>query len=129
MKTRIVHPTEAATSATKDTGHQTLCSKKITRFADKGDFGTSSSTVTGSSAVVTTACNRAFGEVILKTKTGWLIGPDGKETKTVLFADRGSHRTWILDSISKVLQLRRNMVENIATGVFREKKERPVVPN
>jgi hypothetical protein len=75
--------------------HQTLCSKKITRFADKGATGTSISTATGSSAVLTTACNSAFGEVILKTawyrwKTVWLIGPDGKETKTILFVDRGS---------------------------------------
>jgi hypothetical protein len=29
---------------------------------------------------------------------------------------------------SKELQLRRKMVENIATRVFRKKKERPVVP-
>jgi hypothetical protein len=65
--------------------HQTLCSKKITRFAEKGATGPSSSTATGSSAVVTTACNSAFGEVILKTATVWLIGPDGKETKTILF--------------------------------------------
>ena len=70
-------------------------------------------------AVVTTACNSAFGELILKTATIWLIGPDWKETKAVMFVDRGSHRTWILESISKELQLRRNMVENRNKSVWR----------
>ena len=104
--------------------HETLCSKNITRFADKGATGTNSSTAIGSLAVVTTACNSAFGEVILKTATAWLIGPDGKETKTILFVDRESHRTWIIESISKELQLRRNIGRKYShNSVWREERE------
>ncbi len=55
--------------------HQTPCSKNIT-FSEKGATGTSNSTETGSSAIVTTACTSAFGEVILKTATVWVIGPE-----------------------------------------------------
>jgi len=55
--------------------------------------------VTGSAATVTTACASIFGNIMLKTATVFVIGPDGRETKTILFADKGSHRSWVLKSI------------------------------
>ena len=58
----------------------------------------------------------------------WVIGPDGKETKTILFVDKVSHRSCISDSIWEKLNLKRNKIENIATRVFKEEKEIPAEP-
>ena len=52
-----------------------------------------------------------------------MIGPDGKETKTILFVDKGSHRSWVLNSISSTLKLKQNKIENISTRVFKKEKE------
>ena len=73
--------------------------KKETRFADPEGAGTSSSTVKGSAATVTTACASIFDNIMLKTATVFVIGPDGRETKTILFADNGSHSSWVIKYI------------------------------
>jgi hypothetical protein len=64
---------------------------------------------------------------MLKTATVYVIGPDGRETKTILFADRGSHRSWVLNSISKDLKLKRKQVEKLSVRRFQQEVESPPV--
>ncbi|XP_046445140.1 uncharacterized protein LOC124194797 [Daphnia pulex] len=73
----------------------------------------------------TTACASSFGEVILKTATVYITGPNGKQIRAILFLDDGSHRTWIKRQISKELQLKIIQVEQIATRAFRQTEAPP----
>jgi hypothetical protein len=82
--------------------HTALCERKDTRFSDASGAGATSSTVSGNAATITTACASIFGDIVLKTATVFVIGPDGREKKTILFADKGSHRTWVLKSSSRL---------------------------
>jgi hypothetical protein len=47
------------------------------------------------------------------------------ETKTILFVDKGSHRSWVLQSISKYLSLKQKKVENLSIRVFLQEEENP----
>ena len=117
--------------------HTALCDKKETRFTNSTGAGTSSSTAsgagpssstaTGSAITITIACSNIFGNIMLKTATVYVIGPDGRETKTILFADRGSHRSWVLNSISKDLKLKRKQVEKLSVRRFQQEVESPPV--
>jgi hypothetical protein len=113
--------------------HTALCDKKETRFANSTGAGTSSSTAfgagpssstaTGSAATVTTACASIFGNIILKTATAYVIGPDGREIKTILFADKGSHRSWVLNLIPENLNLKCKQVEKLSVRRFQQEEE------
>ncbi len=61
----------------------------------------------------------------MKTATVFVIGPDGRETKTILFADKRSQRLWVLKSISKDLNLKQKQVENLSIRVFQQEEENP----
>jgi hypothetical protein len=74
--------------------------------------------VSGNAATITTACESIFGDIMLKTATVFVIGPDGREKKPILFADKGSHRTWVLKSISEDLNLEKKQVESLSVRVF-----------
>ena len=54
-----------------------------------------------------------------------MIGPDGRETKTILFADRESHRSWVLNSISKNLKLKFKQVKKLSVNIFQQEEESP----
>jgi len=73
----------------------------------------------------TTACASSFGEIILKTATVYILGPNGNQTRAILFLDEGSHRTWIKRQISRNLKLKVIEIEQIATRGFRQTKAPP----
>jgi hypothetical protein len=98
-----------------------LCAEKDTRFGSLTIIP--SKPVAGSSS--TTACASSFGEVILKTATVYITGPNGKQIRAILFLDDGSHRTWIKRQISKELQLKIIQVEQITTRAFRQTEAPP----
>ncbi len=98
-----------------------------TALCDKGDVRVSKSTssasiVAGNSVSTTTACASSFGQLMLKTATVIVSGPDGTESRAILFADDGSHRSWVLKSLSSQLKLKTVAVENISTRVFKKKE-------
>ena len=64
-------------------------------------------------------------EIILKTATVYILGPNGKQIRAILFLDDGSHRTWIKRQISRELQLKIIQVEQIATRAFRQTEAPP----
>jgi hypothetical protein len=101
--------------------HTSLCAEKDTRFGSLTIIP--SKPVAGSSS--TTACASSFGEVILKTATVYITGPNGKQIRAILFLDDGSHRTWIKRQISKELQLKIIQVEQITTRAFRQTEAPP----
>ncbi|KZS04138.1 Uncharacterized protein APZ42_032965 [Daphnia magna] len=47
---------------------------------------------------------------------------NGSETRAILFADDGSHRSWVLKSLISPLKLKTVAVENISTRVFKKKE-------
>jgi hypothetical protein len=59
---------------------------------------------------------------MLKTVTVIISGQDGNETRAILFADDGSHRSWVLKSLSSQLNSKTVAVENISTRVFKKKE-------
>jgi len=59
---------------------------------------------------------------MFKTATVIVSGPDGDETRAILFADDGSHRSWVLKALSSQLKLKTVAVENISTRVFKKKE-------
>ena len=68
-----------------------------TALGDKGDVrvskpSSSASVVAGNSVSATTACASSFGQLMLKTATVIVNGPNGNETSAILFADDGSRR-------------------------------------
>jgi hypothetical protein len=62
---------------------------------------------------------------MLKTALVFVIVPDGREKKTILFADKGSHRTWVLKSISEDLKLERKQIESLSVRVFQQEEKSP----
>jgi len=98
-----------------------------TALCDKGDIrvskpSSSANVVASNSVSATTACASSFGQLMLKTATVIVSGPDGNETRAILFADDGSHRSWVLKSLSSQLKLKTVAVENISTRVFKKKE-------
>ncbi|XP_057381572.1 uncharacterized protein LOC130704107 [Daphnia carinata] len=102
--------------------HTALCDKKQTRFAHQ--------TVNGNSAITNVTASAASantpGNLVVKTATVNVVGPNGKQTRAILFIDDGSHRSWVTRSISKLLDLKVVAVENIGTRVFKQRKPNPV---
>ncbi len=94
-------------------------------LCDKGEIrvskpSSSASVVAGNSVSATTARASSFGQLMLKTATVIVNGPDGNETRAILFADDGSHRSWVLKSLSSQLKLKTVAVENISTRLFKK---------
>jgi hypothetical protein len=106
----------------KGSHHTALCDKQQTRFSSQPASG---ATVTGSSAITTTACANGFSDLKVKTATVIVVGPNGEETRAILFVDDGSHRSWVTKEISRRLNLTVVAVENIATRVFKKKEVNP----
>jgi hypothetical protein len=52
----------------------------------------------------------------------WVSGQNGNETIAILFADDGSHHSWVLKSLSSQLNLKTVAVEKISTRVFKKKE-------
>ncbi|XP_045028012.1 uncharacterized protein LOC116935628 [Daphnia magna] len=99
--------------------------RQYSALCDKGDIrvskpSKSASIVASNSISATTACASTFGQLMLKTATVIVNGPDGSETRAILFADDGSHRSWVLKSLSSQLKLKTVAVENISTRVFKK---------
>jgi hypothetical protein len=106
----------------KGSHHTALCDKQQTRFSSQPASG---ATVTGSSAITTTACANGFSDFKVKTATVIVVGPNGEETRAILFVDDGSHRSWMTKEISRRLNLIIVAVKNVATRVFKKKEINP----
>ncbi len=81
----------------KGSHHTTLCFKQQTRFSSQPASGT---TVTGSSAITTTAYANGFSDFKVKRATLIVTGPNGGEIRAILLVDDGSHRSWVTKYIS-----------------------------
>jgi hypothetical protein len=99
--------------------HTSLCDKGDVRVSNPA---TSASIVTSNSISATTVCASTFGQLMLKTVTVIISGQDGNKIRAILFADDGSHRSWVLKSLSSQLNSKTVAVENISTRVFKKKE-------
>ncbi|KZS07327.1 Uncharacterized protein APZ42_028968 [Daphnia magna] len=115
-------PTNYVCKHCQATHHTALCDKKVTRFAHQtANRNTAPTNVMASVSSVNTN-----GDLVVKTATVMVVGPDGKETRAILFIDDGSHRSWVTRSISKLLNLKVVAVDNIGTRIFKQRKPNPV---
>ncbi|KAI9565063.1 Pao retrotransposon peptidase family protein [Daphnia sinensis] len=101
------------------THHTALCDRKVVKFTNTTNNAPTNVTASVSSA-------NTYGDLMVKTATVRVVGPNGKETRAILFIDDGSHRSWVTRSISKLLNLRVVAEENIGTRVFKQRKPNPV---
>jgi hypothetical protein len=99
--------------------HTSLCDKGDVRVSNPT---TAASIMASSPTTTTTACASTFGQLMLKTATVIISGQNGNETRAILFADDGSHRSWVLKSLSSQLNMKTVAVENISTRVFKKKE-------